>query len=98
MKQFDNKSVTITLNNGDTIDTTYADLSLQAINSPPEKGFDLETYQTLLNVRSALKQAKETVKLEDAEHQALVTALANFKPAILDENIMAWINAVREAK
>lgn len=97
MKVIENKKFTITLAGQDN-ELTYAEVYIQVLSSQPQGGFSLSDYSERLKVLDKLKEAKDTIELEDAEHALLISALDNFKPAILDKGIGESVNALREAK
>ena len=85
----DSFEVTVPLRDGTdrTEKLTYPDLMIQALDSPPEGGFDRDTSRirnkVAVKIQEAVKDEKESVELEDAEM------------ATLYQSVISWHIAVR---
>jgi len=94
MKTFLNKETSITMNNqaGDRVSMSYAELSVTALNNPPEKGWTTSEMRDRLRVSSKLEdvEAGVTIDFEDAEFNKLKECVLAVKWNFMHKDIVAF--------
>ena len=96
MKKFENKTTEIT--NGEA-KMTYAELALLCIkNINVQKGVTLEEMRQGIKVMDILESKPEVIELEDTDHSFLLQKIDAMQWAMYHKDIVAFCDAIKEAK
>ncbi len=96
MKTLQNKKITIEIASK-SIDKTYADLLIDCINVVPEGGFKgLEKMERMIKVINVLREEKDEIAIEDADHEILFSAVDRMGWVVLSQPIVEFVRDVKE--
>jgi len=96
MKKFENKKTEIT--NGEST-MSYAQLAGVCIkNINPQKGLTLEEMRQGIKVMDILEKEPESIELEDADYNFLLQKVNTMPWAMYHKDVIAFADAVKEAK
>ena len=96
MKKFENKKTEII--NGESI-MSYAQLANLCIkNVNPQKGLTLEEMRQGIKIMDILEKEPENIELEDSDHVFLLQKVNTMPWATYHKDIVAFADAVKEAK
>ena len=88
---------------GETIEkASYADIIELCVNQPevgPQgpTGFSIEDIRKRLRVIDSLKENNGEIKMEDADYDLVVTAVAGYKWMAIDQMIVDFVDDVEKA-
>lgn len=72
----------------------YGELIIACLNTPPEKGFDIQEMKRRMRILDAVEKGKEEITFEDADIETLKSCVSSMKWAVFHREVVAFCEAV----